>query len=95
MGSRTLRKRCPICKRVRKFAEPPGDQGGEPHPRRPNWWKVPGGYLVCGWCVLTAAGIPHKGWWKPYLNLQVDDIISSMLSEKVRPALTTFPLIRP
>ena len=95
MGSNTLRKRCPICKRVRKFREPPGDQGGEYHLRRPDWWKIPGGYLVCGWCVLTAAGIPHKGWWKPYLNAEGDGLVFSTFSVRVQPALATFPATKP
>ena len=50
-----LLKRCPECKCRRKFGEPPGDQGGEVHPRRPTWKKIDGRY-VCGWCVMRAAG---------------------------------------
>jgi len=49
-GSHGLRRRCPCCKKLRKFREPPGDQGGEDHPRRPAWHKDIDGQWVCGWC---------------------------------------------
>lgn len=54
-----LRKRCPCCGKVRKRREPPGDQGGERHPRRPPWILTPFG-LGCGWCFIKYAGISPK-----------------------------------
>lgn len=48
-GTHGLRKRCPVCKKLRKFHEPPGDQGGTPHPHRKSWHKV-GDRWVCGYC---------------------------------------------
>lgn len=64
-GSHGLRRRCPVCKKLRKFCEPPGDVGGEDHPRRKPWkvlvlWgngfvptppAVERHIYVCGWCV--------------------------------------------
>lgn len=50
-GSRALRKRCSQCSKLRKFCEPPFSQGGEKHPRRPNWVKVNDNW-ICGWCNL-------------------------------------------
>lgn len=44
-----LKKRCPCCKKLRGFREPPGDQGGERH-RRPLWVKTPFGW-ACGYCA--------------------------------------------
>lgn len=49
-GKNALRRRCPRCKKLRKFCEPPGDVGGELHPRRPRW-KTVDNVWVCGWCV--------------------------------------------
>jgi len=45
-----LRKRCPCCKKERKFREPDGNHGGEYHQRRPEWDKRNGKW-VCGWCL--------------------------------------------
>ena len=56
-GSGALRRRCAACKKVRKFSEPPGDQGGEPHPRRPPWAMWNGRY-ICGWCAARRLGVP-------------------------------------
>lgn len=52
-GSHALRRRCPACGKLRKFYEPPGDQGGEAHPRRPPWINTPFG-PACGWCWARA-----------------------------------------
>ena len=53
--SRTLKRRCPQCKHLRKFCEPPINSSGEDHPRRPDWWgKNASGLLVCGWCSMRA-----------------------------------------
>lgn len=49
-GTHGLRKRCPICRKLRKFREPHGNQGGEVHPRRKSWRKLDGRW-VCGLCV--------------------------------------------
>lgn len=62
-GNSALRKRCPRCKILRKFCEPPGDQGGEDHPRRPKWQWLPEGW-VCGWCVIRANGQTAKEWFQ-------------------------------
>lgn len=40
-----LRRRCPVCKRLRKYREPDTNVGGELHPRRPLWGFV---YLDVG-----------------------------------------------
>lgn len=52
----SLRKRCPLCGKLRKHREPPGDQGGEVHPRRPPWVWTPWG-SACGWCFARARGV--------------------------------------
>jgi hypothetical protein len=39
-GTHDLRKRCPCCKKVRKFYEPPGDQGGKRVARRSRWEPI-------------------------------------------------------
>lgn len=58
-GSSALRKRCPKCKKLRKLCEPPGDVGGELHPRRPDWEKIDGVW-TCGWCVKGASKDPIR-----------------------------------
>lgn len=62
MGSseRGLRRRCPICRKLRGFREPDGSQGGTDHPRRKPWAKV-NGVWVCGWCAGTASGSEGPG----------------------------------
>jgi len=45
-GTHALRKRCPLCHKLRRFYEPPGDQGGE-RVSRGGWRKVDGQW-VCG-----------------------------------------------
>lgn len=45
-----LKHRCPCCKKLRGFREPPGDQGGEDH-RRPPWELTPFGW-ACGYCAM-------------------------------------------
>jgi hypothetical protein len=60
-GTHGLRKRCPCCGKVRKFFEPPGDQGGDRHGRAEKWEAVIKGlgyaynYERPGW-VLTPFG---------------------------------------
>ena len=49
-GTHGLRKRCPECKKLRKFCEPDMSTTGENHPRRPPWGKVEGRW-VCGFCL--------------------------------------------
>lgn len=39
-GTHALRKRCPICRKVRKFYEPPGDQGGNRSSRYLKWKPI-------------------------------------------------------
>lgn len=39
-GTHALRKRCPVCRKVRKFFEPPGDVGGNRHDRFLKWRGV-------------------------------------------------------
>lgn len=46
-----LVRRCPCCKKKRKFREPDGNHGGEIHPRRPPWILTPFG-LACGFCYI-------------------------------------------
>lgn len=58
--SRPLRKRCPVCKKLRGFSEPPGDQGGEDHPSRKPWQKI-NNVWVCGWCAGTPTGAIGRG----------------------------------
>lgn len=57
-GTHGLRKRCPKCKKLRKFYEPDGNHGGEDHrtraPQLPNWHKE-GNQWVCNFCLLTEA----------------------------------------
>lgn len=48
-GTHGLRKRCPRCKKLRRFYEPPRDQGGE-RPSRAGWEKV-GGRWTCRFCM--------------------------------------------
>lgn len=52
--TRALRKRCPRCKKVRRFCEPPGDRGGE-RPAYLLWVKEEGpgttSVWVCRWCT--------------------------------------------
>ena len=63
-GTHGLRKRCPRCRKLRKFCEPDGSQGGELKPRRPKWDKIDGRW-VCGFC-LPNSGSPDDlralGW---------------------------------
>ena len=80
-GSHALRKRCPHCTQLRKFCEPPGDVGGEYHPRRPGWFLVSPGNYICGWCVLTALGIPHARWWEQLTPLELDAKAKTVLSQ--------------
>lgn len=54
-GNHALRRRCPVCKKLRKFHEPNGRVGGEPHPRR-RPWKLVDNVWICGWCTGTAPG---------------------------------------
>lgn len=62
-----LRRRCPLCKILRKFCEPDGNHGGERHPRRPPWILSPFGWC-CGWCTfrlrfgLSDAQIRSGAW---------------------------------
>jgi len=71
-GTHGLRKRCPLCKKLRKFREPPGDQSGEDKPRRPKWTKV-GGRWVCGFCSKEKVAIDietaPKGF-NPFTNME-------------------------
>lgn len=46
-----LSRRCPCCKKLRKFREPDGNSGGEYHPRRPPWILTPFGF-ACGFCYI-------------------------------------------
>ncbi len=48
-GTHALRKRCPICRKLRRFAEPPGDQGGEREDKK-GWHKLADGRWVCPQC---------------------------------------------
>lgn len=48
-GTHGLRRRCPRCKHLRRFYEPPGDQGDH-RPARAKWVKV-GNFWVCRPCV--------------------------------------------
>ncbi len=68
MGStkRALRKRCPICRKLRGFREPNGRAGGTDHPNRKPWARV-NGVLICGWCAGTpfhqeGPGTEPHGW---------------------------------
>lgn len=54
-GPGALRQRCPRCRKLRKRNEPPGDQGGELHQRRPAWGYMTGVGMVCGWCLAGKA----------------------------------------
>lgn len=51
-GSHALRRRCPVCKHLRKFYEPDGNHGGECHrdrmPRTHGTWMRIDGVWVCG-----------------------------------------------
>jgi hypothetical protein len=64
-SKKQLRKRCPICKKLRGFREPSGDTHGEDHPNRKPWEKIAGRW-VCGWCAGTETGaigcgtVPHQ-----------------------------------
>lgn len=58
--ARALRRRCPVCKKLRGFREPDGSQGGEPHPQRKPWAKV-NGVWICGWCAGTPLGADGPG----------------------------------
>lgn len=58
--SRPLRKRCPVCKKLRGFCEPSGDQGGSDHPSRKPWKKIEN-IWVCGWCAGTPTGAVGRG----------------------------------
>lgn len=51
MKRSSLVRRCPCCKKSRKFREPDGNSGGELHPRRPPWIVTPFG-LACGFCYI-------------------------------------------
>ena len=46
MGSNTLRKRCPRCKRLRKWTVPPDHRAPEGF-----FWVWRDGQWVCCWCV--------------------------------------------
>lgn len=59
-NNHALRKRCPRCKKVRKFREPDGNHGGEFHPHRRPWVKADGVW-ICGWCAGTPIGAPGVG----------------------------------
>jgi len=48
-GTHALRKRCPLCKKRRRFYEPPGDQGGNNRLPRAGWKKV-NGQWICPYC---------------------------------------------
>jgi hypothetical protein len=50
-GTHALRKRCPACKKLRRFFEPPGDvyQGGS-RPSRKGWTKLADGRWICRFC---------------------------------------------
>lgn len=56
-GTHALRKRCPRCHKLRRFYEPPGDQGGTRKPRV-GWTKVDGQWVcnkgLCGIDPLAA-----------------------------------------
>jgi len=58
-STHALRKRCPCCKKERKFCEPDASHGGEYHPRRPEWGKVNGRW-VCGWCLTGSPSDSEK-----------------------------------
>jgi len=49
MSTHDLRKKCPRCKKLRRFYEPPSDCGGERISRK-KWRKV-GSRWVCVFCV--------------------------------------------
>ena len=72
-----LVRKCPVCKRLRKFKEPPGDQGGVVHDRRPVWgWAVIGMKLgsielagrVMG--IIEYKRVKACGWCVARLNNQ-------------------------
>lgn len=48
-GTHALRKRCPQCKKLRRFYEPPMDQGGE-RLSRAKWAKVNNRW-ICIYCI--------------------------------------------
>lgn len=56
-GTHALRKRCPACKKLRRFFEPPGDvyQGGSRASRR-GWTKSADERWICPFCSQD----PHK-----------------------------------
>ena len=67
-GTHGLRKRCPQCKILRKFYEPPGDVGGENH-RGPAWVKYPDlRRWVCGYCVTRPIKVVEA---KAYPNFKL------------------------
>lgn len=55
-GTHCLRKRCPVCRKLRKFREPDSSTIGEDHPRRIPWVLTPFGWC-CSLCVIREAGI--------------------------------------
>lgn len=65
-----LRRRCPLCRKLRKFHEPHGNQGGESHERRMPWVRTPFGW-ACGFCVTARTGIQVPrgvyAWRDPYV----------------------------
>lgn len=56
-GSGGLRRRCPNCKKLRKYNESDGNHGGEHHYRRPSWGNRDG-VNICGWCIYAREGKP-------------------------------------
>lgn len=71
-GTKGLRKRCPICRKLRKFYEPMdgAHQDRSSKPRRKPWVKdTVRNRWVCGWCV-------HRGRWIPPPDLaRLDDAL--------------------
>jgi hypothetical protein len=55
-GTHALRRRCPVCRKLRKFREGDSSQSGEGHPRRMPWVITPFGWC-CGWCVERRTGL--------------------------------------
>lgn len=49
-GTHALRKRCPACKKLRRFYEPPGDQGGDRPGRKRMGWTKQDGLWICARC---------------------------------------------
>lgn len=68
-GTHGLRKRCPLCKHLRRFYEPPRNHGGE-REARAGWVKV-GNRWVCG-CV--------KARWR---ELYADPLVRALVGEVV------------